>query len=84
MENSSYFSILLDLGAFPQDILGKEVSDYECVLMSSMKGNLPWAEVSLVFGKFDSLQFFFDILVKFSLSLGKKHKKFALFTILST
>jgi hypothetical protein len=49
--------VLLELGAFPEDLLGKAMSDFERALMNSIKANIPWAEVSLVSYSFRYLQY---------------------------
>jgi hypothetical protein len=43
------FSVLKDLGAFPENALPRAMSDFERALQNSVKKNLPWAAVSTFF-----------------------------------
>jgi hypothetical protein len=51
------FSVLKDLGAFPENALPRAMSDFERALQNSVKKNLPWAAVSTFFGIFFILPF---------------------------
>jgi hypothetical protein len=67
--------VLLELGAFPEDLLGKAMSDFERALMNSIKANIPWAEVSLVSYSFLLCSSFWHIVITFLFIFGNEASK---------